>query len=213
METLQIAEGQAFNVLTSRIPNWSGWLASIVVDERGNHVGADGNSKSISNELDLQLLLTLRSKCSIIVTTGATARAEAYRSSRFAPIAFLTKDRNSLTDVPAVKSPGTHPNIFLDSNQTEIDFGKIGSDLRDLGHNSFLFEGGPTALGKLLSSGVQAQLVLSVVSSEIPGETLLNDANPRKFLNQALPSEFQLELADDFSVGRNRVTRWVKQAS
>jgi len=213
LEKLHIAEGQAFKVLASRIPSWSGWLASIVVDESGNHVGTDGNSKSISNELDLQLLLALRSKCSVIVTTGATARAEAYRSSRFAPIAFLTKNRSSLIDVPAVKSPGTHQNIFLDSYQTALDFGKIGSDLQDLGHKSLLFEGGPSVLEQLLSSGVSVQLVLSVVGSETPGETFLNEANPRNFLNRDLTSEYQLELADDFSVGRNRVTRWLKQAS
>lgn len=213
METLQIPDGQEFNFFDSRIPKWSGWLASFVVDQQGNHAGVDGSSKSISNNLDLQLLLALRSKCSVIVTTGATARAEEYKSSRFAPIAFLTKNRNSLNDVPAVNSPGTHPNIFLDSKQVELNFLELSIELRKLGFEGFLFEGGPSVLNQLLSSDVPVQLVLSVVTSELSIDTAFVQAQPVQFLNRELSSEFNMTLVDDFIAGRNRITRWVKKAT
>ena len=212
METLHVADGQAFNLFGLRLPAWTGWLASIVVDELGNHVGADGTSQSISNELDLQLLLALRSKCSVIVTTGATARAEGYKSSRFAPIAFLTRDKTSLADVPAVSSPGAHPNIFLESSSINLDFDELAKVLHQHGHDKFLFEGGPALLKNLLETNHPIQLVLSIVDGQKAGEANLHRLNPKHFLNRVLGNDYHLELADDFTVGDNRITRWVKRA-
>lgn len=211
MESLQIAEGQAFNVLGARIPNWSGWLASIVVDKFGNHVGADGTSKTIGNDLDLQLLMALRSKCSVIVTTGATARAEKYKSSRFAPIAFITKNQNSLSDVPAVKSVGTNPNIFLESSSDKIDFVEIETKLSHQGHASFLFEGGPSTLQQLVESGNQMQLVLSIIDGGQSAHDSADHKELQQALHRVLAKDSALELADDFIAGQNRITRWVKQ--
>jgi riboflavin biosynthesis pyrimidine reductase len=213
LESLQIAEGQAFNVLGARIPNWSGWLASIVVDEFGNHVGADGTSKTIANDLDLQLLMALRSKCSVIVTTGATARAEKYKSSRFAPIAFITKNQNSLSDVPAVISVGTNPNIFLESSSDIIDFVEFGTKLSRLGHTSFLFEGGPSTLQQLVDSGNPMQLVLSIINGGQSAHDAADHEDLQQVLYRVLAKDYALELADDFIVGPNRITRWVKQGS
>lgn len=213
METVHIAEGQAFNVISSRLPNWSGWLATLVVDADGNHVGADGTSKTVSNAIDLQLLLALRSKCSVIVTTGATARAERYKSSRFAPIAFLTKNRESLSEVPAIKSAGEYPNIYLEQGSADLDFHRIGDELRALGHETFLFEGGAATLHELLDSKDSVQLVLSIVNGENTEDSIVEENQAKKLLNRVLRNAYYLELADDFIVGRNRITRWVKPSS
>jgi riboflavin biosynthesis pyrimidine reductase len=147
------------------------------------------------------------------VTTGETARAESYRSSRFAPIVFLTKNRNSLTDVPAVNSPGSHSNIFLDSKSADLDFVEITSELRQRGFDSFLFEGGPTALQRLLASDLPLQLLLSVVYSELSTDESMAQVQPKAFLEKDLSRFFRMSLADDFIAGVNRTSRWVRQAS
>lgn len=203
MDRLQISQGQEFNEFHGRIPEWQGWLASLLVDSDGNTVGPDGTSKSISNSTDLQLLLALRSKSQLIVTTGQTARAEQYRASRFAPLAFLTQQPETLAHLPAIKEPGSHKNIFLQPDSTELNFDELGLRLNALGFSKMLFEGGTSSLGRMVTTASRSQLVLTISNFGSIGP---DDLKP--MLAKVVPGSDTAELQDAFVAGPNLVSRW-----
>jgi hypothetical protein len=208
LRPLDLTAGQEFNQLVSNLPTWTGWLATLVASEDGLLVGPDGNSKGIGNDLDLQLLLALRSKADVIFTTGKTARAERYRSSRFAPIAFMTKSKASLKDVPAVDKTAHHENIYLTPPTHSSPFEWASSELLQREHHAVLFEGGPSSLKDLWLSKVPCQLVFSVANCNHAAEL-----DVPKVLSIALPWLTSIDLVDDMIIGPNRVTRWVKSAN
>ena len=207
MEKLVIPSGQEFNIFSSRFPSWKNWLATMVLDIDGNHTGEDGTSKSVSNDLDLQLLLALRSRSNVIVTTGKTARTEGYKSSRFAPIAILTRRAETLKNIPALDQVGAFENLVLRSETEHINFAEVQENLKSRGFNTFLFEGGPASLSELLSSKLEIQFVLSVIGG---GDLDLKYIRQIALERVGLTDEFSLE--DDFLAGENRVLRLVKPA-
>jgi hypothetical protein len=204
LEVLNVAAGQELNTLTARIPSWNGWLATYVTNENGAYVGADGSSESLSNQVDLQLLISLRSKTKVIVTTGATARAENYKSSRFAPIAFLTRNASSLAEIPAFKNPGANGNLIFSSDGDEELFTKFDSDLRSMGLGRILFEGGPAHLAAMVSQLGAIQLVLCIANLSQP-----DAIKPEAVLAKLSPETPKAVLLDDFVIGANRITRWL----
>jgi riboflavin biosynthesis pyrimidine reductase len=151
------------------------------------------------------MLMALRSKADVICTTGKTARAESYKSSRFAPLAFLTKSRKSLSEIPAVVEPGSHENIFIEP-RTGIDpFNWANTELDNMGLKSILFEGGSSSLQTLWLADLPIQLVFSIADCQEA-----EDVEVPEILAIALPWLKSPELVDDIVIGPNRVTRWVK---
>ena len=63
---------------------------NIAVDAEGSVAKESGSSDDVSNSLDRKLLAHLRSMSDVIVTSGATVRAENLRSSQYAPMAVLS---------------------------------------------------------------------------------------------------------------------------
>lgn len=205
MRRIDVVAGQEFNHFVENIPAWTGWLATLVSSESGLLVGQDGNSKGIGNQVDLQLLMALRSKADVICTTGKTARAETYKASRFAPLAFLTKSRESLSELPAVVEPGSHENIFIEPRAGIDAFNWANTELNNKGFKSVLFEGGSSSLEALWLADISVQLVFSIANCQ-----KAEDVDVRGVLRIALPWLNSLELADDMVIGPNRVTRWLK---
>lgn len=200
--------GQEFNFFTEKLPNWEGWLATLVVDVHGHFAGADGTSKSIGNHTDLQLLLALRSKASVIVTTGATARAEAYKPSRFAPIAVITSDPASLTTLQLFENPGAHESISLNSRHQDSEaFAEFEASLTSKGFERFLFEGGPKTLGLLVGSGSTVTFVLSIANWSPTDLSTTSEVALRELLSKVLPDN-KLDLMDAYTVGPNLVSVW-----
>jgi hypothetical protein len=64
--------------------------ASLVCDSEGNTVNDVGSSKGLGNNTDLALLIALRRQAEVILTSGATFRADEYRFPKFADLAVLT---------------------------------------------------------------------------------------------------------------------------
>lgn len=207
MDLLNIPQGQELNVLSARIPEWNGWLATYVVDEAGNSIGASGTSKSIGNFLDLQLLIALRSKADAIVTTGATARAEQYKATRLAPILFLTKHANSLAEIPAFRKPGSNENLLLGTADDSELFISAQSLLATKGYAAFLYEGGTKTLGLMLGQLREFRLVLDVANLADPAEL-----DPLLILHRLLPGSYDAKIEDDFATDENRVTTWLISA-
>ncbi len=65
---------------------FKGVRANLIATAQAQFTGASGSSRDISNQSDLALLKKLRSLSDVIVTDAATARAENYRPSKWAPI-------------------------------------------------------------------------------------------------------------------------------
>lgn len=201
--------GQEFNFFVEKLPTWTGWLATVVVDETGTTIGPDGTSKSLGNHTDLQLLLALRSKSSVIVTTERTARAEKYVASRFAPIAIITRNPTSLADIPAVSKPGANPLVTLTSNNAiEASFMSFTEQLEQAGYQRFLFEGGVISLRALVASGLPVTLVLSIANVTLP-----RSPNFQDLLDQLLGTKAALVITEAYSVGNNIVSVWSRPQS
>jgi hypothetical protein len=74
--------------------------ASLVCDEQGRTVSALGSSKGLGNATDLELLIALRRQASVVLTSGATFRADQYRFPRSADLAVLSRQSVDI-EVPA----------------------------------------------------------------------------------------------------------------
>lgn len=65
--------------------------SSLVVDAIGSTVDQNGSSKLLGGEADLVWLRALRSRVNLVVTGGATYRAEQYRMPRSADLAVFSR--------------------------------------------------------------------------------------------------------------------------
>ena len=68
-------------------------------------IGEDQTSKSIGNEFDRNFLIEMRRQSDAIVTTGKTAIAENYRSSKFAKVSVLSENFDFKNSNLASRSP------------------------------------------------------------------------------------------------------------
>lgn len=207
MERFEVESGQELNFFLKRFNIWKGWLASYVVDQFGEFKGSDGTSGTIGNQLDLKMLIALRSIADVIVTTGATARAEQYKASRFAPIAFVTNNPEALTQLPAFTKPGEYENLVFSDLPTGLEIQSIETDFQAKAFEAFLYEGGPAFLQHILQSSQPVGVVLNIANLKDP-----ESVDPRDYLFRLLPGGLDAVLQDDFIVGQNRVTRWLIRA-
>lgn len=186
----------------------SGWRACIAIDINGNYAGktdtSAASSAAVSNPEDRELLIALRALTEVIVTTGKTARAEGYKNSKFAPIAVLSNQPDSLTDLPLFADAPTGRNFILTAPADERFASQLEQSLNQAGFNSFLFEGGPATLRRLHETGADLELVISVTGSTRPEEL-----DPREYLDRLLPNNQSAEVLNDLLIGNNRVTRWL----
>lgn len=74
--------------------------ASLVCDEQGRTVSTLGSSKGLGNATDLELLIALRRQANVVLTSGATFRADEYRFPRSADLAVLSRQSVDI-EVPA----------------------------------------------------------------------------------------------------------------
>lgn len=65
--------------------------ASLVASDQGETVGENGNSLGLGNSTDLALLKALRRKSRLVLTSGATFRADQYRFPLNTDLAVLSR--------------------------------------------------------------------------------------------------------------------------
>ena len=169
---------------------------NIAVHLSGAISGAQGSSNDISNALDRRLLIEIRRQSDVILTTGATARAEGIRRSKFAPIAIATTTPSAEFYSPdLLGSDSAGKTIFFitlrvlaDELRKHLqavaeDFEVIGlpdlepatvlSHLTKIGFDKVLLETGPTVAKLWLSAGCIDEVCLSTTGvSQEPGTTL-----------------------------------------
>ncbi len=128
--------------------------ASLVCDENGNTVDLSGSSAGLGNATDLALLIALRRKSQVVLTSGATFRADQYRFPKFADLAVLTRGSIEI-DVPTERRL-----LILDSS-----YSKAVDDLIAEGYSRMHIEFGLTGIHELVSQNRLDALFLSSPSS------------------------------------------------
>lgn len=203
MQIIEIATGQELNFFAERFGNWLGWSASLVIGARGETQGSDGTSKPLSNPFDLSLLLALRSKADLIVTTGETARVEKYRTSRFAPIAVISRSPKSLVTLPLFSEDQSNRNVILSPRPEQtIPEAVADAGLAPVG-GKILFEGGLSTLRELVDQGLNLNLIISRPNSAIDSKL----EGLEIFQNLNLPKQ-NMAILDDLQIGQHRILRF-----
>ena len=207
----------------------NGWRINFAIDAAGNSFGETGSSIDVSTELDRFLLGKLRSLADVIVTSGQTARAEKYRSSKHAPIAIFTKT-GDLDVVPAIQGTQYFTPLVITTSwtaselevelsdvdvqvlpyDTSSDSGSwpasIASVLHHKGFQSPILESGLATLRQFLEHNVIDEICLSV--SYPPKSSVsardLSVANLHKVFGQI----DGFELANLFTDGKSTFSRW-----
>ena len=128
--------------------------ASLVVDDLGSATGPDGTSRGVGNQTDFELLVYLRRRSEVVLTSGLTALRENYKMPKAADLAILTSRSPEDFDIP--------------SNQANLLFvsgGYIPSfqALRGLGYMRIHTEFGPAGFSALAASN-EVDAVLSSLS-------------------------------------------------
>ena len=127
---------------------------SLAVDEFGSTVNQQGNSSGIGNDIDLELLKAFRRNADVVLTSGATFRADQYKFPKTADLAVLS------TKQPVIQVPHGKRLTWIRS-----DFVGALSDLESAGYRRIHVEYGLTGLNALRSAGIPLVLF---VSSDTP---------------------------------------------
>jgi riboflavin biosynthesis pyrimidine reductase len=207
----------------------NGWRVNFAIDTAGRSVGETGASVDVSTELDRLLLGKLRSLSDVIVTSGQTARAEKYRSSKHAPIAIFTSS-GDLDDVPAIQ--GTHyftPLVLapvprakeVESRLADVDVRIIPFEhssaasgwtkavaraLQRDGFQSPILESGLSTLNSFIATEVVDEICLSITSQT--GSGLSARDFDLSYLNEIFDGFHGFFLTHLFTDGQAAFSRW-----
>lgn len=155
--------------------------------------GPSGSSNDVSNGLDRALLFALRKQADVIVTSGATARAENLRASKHAPIFVLTSnetvdgyarlletadaqkvslvttDANANALKSALRVAGLTAEVLALPN---LEPSTVLDKLNSLGLHRVLLEFGPTLAKKWSEAGCIDEVCLTItsISSEVAAD-------------------------------------------
>jgi riboflavin biosynthesis pyrimidine reductase len=124
--------------------------ASLVCDAQGITVDGIGSSKGIGNLTDLALLVALRRQAEVILTSGATFRADEYRFPKSADLAVLT---NKDVDIAVPTGHRLH--------QLNSSYVAAVEDLRRLSYTRIHVEYGFNGISELVNRRKLDALVLS----------------------------------------------------
>jgi riboflavin biosynthesis pyrimidine reductase len=178
--------------------------------------GADGLSKSISNDADQRVFQTLRDLADVIVVGAGTVREEEYEPN---PKPLVVVSRSG--EVPESLQKGDLSKVYLATGSEAehmeaalellgdrvLVLGKESPDLTqlraalvDLGLTDILCEGGPSLAGDLFSQGLADELALTVVPRVVGGE--------HRRPVQGADSDVELRLTSLITAGDTLIQRW-----
>jgi riboflavin biosynthesis pyrimidine reductase len=127
----------------------------MVIDLAGN---TSLNSDSITSDLDRALLRHIRFVSDLIVTTGATFRAEKLKPSRLAPMLVLSRESSPNLDNPL--ADGVLP-VFVRSGVNPVQVTK--NFMSEHGFTSAVIECGPAVTETFAFQGAIDQFCLTVI--------------------------------------------------
>ena len=204
----------------------NGWRLNFAVNESGESFGLTGGSSDVSSDLDRSLLGKLRSLSDVIVTSGKTARAEKYKSSRHAPIAIFTNS-GDLDAVPAIQGTQYFTPIVVTSEAhlsavqaalSDVDAliteypsevawpNGVAAVLQHEGFQSPILESGLSSLRAFVSAGVIDEICLTVTH----GASFGNSARQlsKAYLGNLFGDVSEFELVDLFAASDASFSRW-----
>ena len=217
-------------VIASEFGICNGWRLNFVTDVNGLYRDKSGSSDGISNRLDRLLLGKFRSQSDIIVTTGETARRERLSSSKYAPIAVITRSAD-LDGVPAIQGSQYFTPIILvpkgleaiaESKLDDVDVSIVPFDqsqnpnwpsevklvLAQLGFQSPILEGGPQVSAEFIGQSVIDEICLTITKK--PNEQFSARQLSVSFLRQLFKIETHFVLDAVFVESNTLFTRWLR---
>lgn len=124
--------------------------ASLVCDAKGKTVGESGSSQGLGNDTDLALLVALRRQSEVILTSGASFRADEYSFPKQSDLAVLTRKGVEIT------APEGQKLIQVSSG-----YPQAVDDLRQLRYAKIHVEYGVTGIKELIENRRLDALFLS----------------------------------------------------
>ena len=123
---------------------------SLVCNGDGETISEAGNSGGLGNHTDFQLLMALRKQGEIVLTSGATFRADDYKFPSNSDLAVLTRGSVEIL-IPKGRRLHTLNSSYLDSLR----------DLRQLGYQRIHVEFGERGLKELVNAHAMDALIIS----------------------------------------------------
>lgn len=134
--------------------------ASLVVDNAGKSISAEGNSRGIGNRTDLELLRWLRRRSQVVLTSGITAEAEDYAYPENTELAILTNTNRSYPRlVPKLDRVRFLSNLdFADALKALLSqgFSKIHTEFGETGFQALAVEQVQCFLSSQSQSGIHS---------------------------------------------------------
>ncbi len=150
---------------------------------RFNYVISDLESKDqhsdlASNDIDRQILKHIRSVSDLVVTTGATARAEKLKGSKVAPLLIVTSSNEPL-GIPAVNTD-SEKSVYITQkldtdylNPKAMAVGTLGTSITDFvvsfnksnNFRSVVLESGLTVASEFVKANLISEICLTVTGS------------------------------------------------
>ncbi len=195
----------------------TGVRLNLAVDSEGSVAGVTGSSNDVSNQLDRTLLVALRKQSDIIVTSGATARVENLRASKYAPIAVLSEsgrldglERLLTTDdalpvtliVPTPVAAQTRVallNARLSAKVVglpNLEPSSVRFFLEQEGFKKILLEVGPTLVQLWLTAGAIDEVCLTTTGVQLPSADRVSYL-PRDFVSKGSQTLLSSFYSDD----------------
>ncbi|CAB4959200.1 unannotated protein [freshwater metagenome] len=128
--------------------------ANLVQGLGGSFTDALGSSRGISNAIDRELLLDLRSLADVVVTDGETARREGYRIPKACDLAVITR-------AGYVPAAGVSKRNYVELRMSPP---QAIRELIESGYQRILIECGPSLIAEMISVGLIDQLCLTNTS-------------------------------------------------
>lgn len=133
--------------------------ANLVQSLGGAFEDSTGSSRGISNELDRDLLLHLRTLADVVVTDGETARRENYRVPKACDLAVITRIGYS----PVVGESTRKYLEFIGHSPAAVI-----RELLSEGYSRILLETGPNLVRELVGQNLVNQLCMTNTNGSIP---------------------------------------------
>jgi riboflavin biosynthesis pyrimidine reductase len=133
--------------------------ASLVVDEHGSSVSPAGNSRGLGNQTDFELLLWLRRRAQVILTSGVTAQAEDYQMPAGAELAILTNSnrhyRRLISHIERIHFLNNHS--FFEAVEALIakGFNRIHTEFGETGFTALANQEVDCFLSSITSEGIE----------------------------------------------------------
>lgn len=136
----------------------------MVVGPLGQFVDESGSSRGISNVIDRNLLIHLRTLSDVVVTGGETARLEQYRKPKNASLAIISRRPVGIVDAIILTPPPT---------SEAASWSVI--ELKRLGFARILLEVGPSLAREYLQRDLVDEFCLTLTDGELKtGQMIMN---------------------------------------